>query len=190
MGCHLDGLYAAARYELSHYGCSFYGRWRPVSQKGGYVTLPPSILLIHTIKPLIELFDLLSAELMPGVTIRLIQDESILERIRQNGVLTDEDTNQVITNAWEAEMIGADTVLVTCSPISPCVDAVRLQIVIPVFKIDEALIAKAVKIASRIGVVAPNVTSLLPTRQMLLSQADGKPLEIEMRLSNRLCWCC
>jgi len=138
--------------------------------------------LIHTVKLLIELFDHLSADLLPGVTIQHILDEPLLERVRQRGALAEEDADRIKAHACEAEAIGASAVLVTCSTMSCCVDAVRPQVHIPVFKIDEAMTAEAVKIASRIGVVATNVTTLQPTRQLLVTQAAGKPLEIEMLL--------
>lgn len=82
----------------------------------------------------------------------------------------------------EAENIGARVVLVTCSSISPCVDDILSKVKIPVIKIDEAMIAEAVRLGSQIGVVATNVTTLEPTRDLLVSQAKA----IEKRIDTKL----
>lgn len=142
------------------------------------------LVLIHTVSPLLEVFNRLGAELLPGVQLVHILDEPLLERVRQRGHLAPEDSARLQTHVALAEQIEARAVLVTCSTISPCVDDVRPKAGIAVLKIDEAMIAKAVTIGSKIGVVATNVTTLEPTRQLLYAQADisGKQIETELVL--------
>jgi Asp/Glu/hydantoin racemase len=64
------------------------------------------------------------------------------------------------------------------------VDDVRSQANIPVLKIDEAMIARAVDVGSRIGVVATAASTLEPTRRLLQVQAGNlaKIIEIELVL--------
>ena len=139
---------------------------------------------MHTVPPLLAVFDRLAAELLPGVQLFHILDEPLLERIRQRGYLAPSDVDQLRRHAAIAEEIGADAVLITCSTVSPHVDKIRPYAHIPILKIDEAMIVEAVKKGTRIGVVATAVTTLEPTRQMLQTEAEtaGKTIEIELIL--------
>ena len=140
------------------------------------------LALIHTITPLIDLSTRLCGELLPGVPLKHILDEPLLERVLRRGHLAPEDAARLHTHVAMAEQIGASAVLVTCSTISPCVDDVRPQARIPVVKIDEAMIAEAVSTGTRIGVVATNATTLEPTRRLLEAQAHGSGKQIETEL--------
>ena len=86
-----------------------------------------------------------------------------------------------MSHARQAERIGAQAVLVTCSTTSPLVDQIQARVSIPIFKIDQAMIEKAVELGPRVGVIATNRTTLAPTRQMLLAQAvkTGKQIKYE-----------
>jgi Asp/Glu/hydantoin racemase len=75
-----------------------------------------------------------------------------------------------------AEEAGADAVLVTCSTVSPCVDEAQDRVAIPVVKIDQAMIDKAIHIGTSIGVVATAATTLEPSCELVKSRsrAAGK----------------
>ncbi len=140
------------------------------------------LVLIHTVSPLLEVFDKLGGELLPGIQLRHILDEPLLERVRQRGHLAPEDSARLRTHVAVAEQTGADAILVTCSTISPFVDDVRSDVSVPVIKIDEAMIAQAVAKGTKIGVLATNFTTLEPTRQLLQAQATSANKEIEVEL--------
>ena len=141
------------------------------------------IVLVHTVPPLVGVFDRLSAELLPGVKIMHILDEPLLERIRQRGHLVPEDSERLSAHATVAQEVGASAVLVTCSTVSPAVDGMSAA-AIPVMKIDAAMIEQAVDIGARIGVIATNRTTMEPTKQMLVAQAEGagKAIQVELML--------
>ena len=140
------------------------------------------LVLIHTLPPLIEVFNDLTAELLPGTRLIHILDEPLLEQVRKRGHLAPEDSARLGSHITMAEQIQADAVLVTCSTISPCVDDVRSQTRIPLSKIDEAMIATAVRLGSRIGVAATAETTLGPTRTLLQEQAEQQDTQIETEL--------
>jgi Asp/Glu/hydantoin racemase len=137
------------------------------------------LVLIHTVPPLVSVFDRLTAEILPGVRVKHILDEPLLEVIRQRGRITLEDGERLLSHVKQAGLIGAQAVLVTCSTTSPLVDHIQAQVSIPVFKIDLAMIVQAVQLGTHIGVLATNRTTLEPTRQMLITQAakTGKNIE-------------
>ncbi len=140
------------------------------------------LTLIHTVAPLIGVFNKLGAELLPGVQLMHILDEPLLEQVRQRGGLAPEDAVRLQTHVALAEKIGAGAVLVTCSTISPCVDDVRPTAGIPVIKIDEAMVADAVERGARIGVVATAATTLEPTLRLLQARAAAQDKKIETEL--------
>jgi Asp/Glu/hydantoin racemase len=142
------------------------------------------LVFVHTVSPLLAVFSKLGAELLPGVELKHILDEPMVERVRRRGNLAPEDGLRLQSHVAVAEDTGADVVLVTCSTISPCVDDVRPHARIPVLKIDEAMIAEAVASGARLGVVATSATTLEPTRQLLQAEADrsGKRTQVELVL--------
>lgn len=129
------------------------------------------LVLIHTVPPLISVFDKLVGEILPGVRPKHLLDEPLLERINQRGGLDSSDADRLLAHVHLAEEIGAATVLVTCSTISPLVDQVRNNSRVPVLKIDEVMIARAVQAGRRIGVLATNRSTLEPTCLLLADEA-------------------
>ena len=142
------------------------------------------LVLVHTVPPLLEVFNQLMAEILPGVKVFHILDEPMLERVKRRGGLADEDGERLAQHVAGAAAIGADVVLVTCSTISPVVDMIRSSVPIPVLKIDEAMIREAVSLGSRVGVIATAATTLEPTRWLLEAEAarQGRTLTTEMVL--------
>jgi len=142
------------------------------------------LVCLHTVRPLLGLFDQLVADILPGVKLLHILDEPLLGRVRQRGRLDGEDTRRVQAHRELAEQVGASAILVTCSSVSPCVEDVRKTPGIPIYKIDEVMIQQAVAIGGRIGVVATAETTLEPTRELLVLEADrqNKRVEIELAL--------
>ena len=140
------------------------------------------LVLVHTVPPLLGVFDRLCSETLPGVKRMHVLDEPLLERVRQRGRLAPEDSERMLAHVTLAQQAGADAVLVTCSTVSPCVDDVRPHVGIPVVKIDEAMVEQAVEAGTRIGVVATNATTLEPTRRMLQLQAErtGKSVQVQL----------
>jgi Asp/Glu/hydantoin racemase len=139
------------------------------------------LILIHTIASLADVFKKLAAGILPGVQLMHIVDEPLLAYESQGEQVTAEVSARLASHVVLAEKVGADIALVTCSSISPNVDDVRPKAHIPVLKIDEAMISRAVETGAQIGVVATAASTLKPTSQLLKAQAElvGKPVQIE-----------
>lgn len=145
--------------------------------------MPFRLVLVHTVPPLIEVFTRLAGELLPGVSLLHVLDEPLLEHVRAAGGIGPADVARLAAHVDEAAAVGAGAVLVTCSTVSPAVDSVRPTAPLPVLKIDEAMVAEAVRLGTRIGVVATNRTTLEPTRSLLEAEAAraGRPVTVAMR---------
>ena len=146
--------------------------------------MQPTLVLVHTVPPLVSVFQPLVAELLPGVRLFHILDEPMVERVKRRGGLADEDGARLAQHVEAAAAIGADAVLVTCSTISPVVDMIRSSAAIRVLKIDEAMIREAVSLGRRVGVIATAATTLEPTRELLEAEAarQGKEVTTELVL--------
>jgi aspartate/glutamate racemase len=144
--------------------------------------MQPTLVLVHTVPPLVSVFQALVAELLPGVRLFHILDEPMVERVKRRGGLADEDGERLVQHVEAAAAIGADVVLVTCSTISPVVDMIHSSAAIRVLKIDEAMIREAVSLGRRVGVVATAATTLEPTRDLLVAEAARQGKEVTPEL--------
>jgi len=140
------------------------------------------LVLVHTVAPLVHVFDKLGEELLPATQLVHILDEPLLGVIQRRGRLAPQDSDRLAEHVTMAERVGAAAVLVTCSSVSPCVDDVGAQSSIPVVKIDEAMIAHAVEHGPVIAVIATAASTLEPTRQMLLAAAQSQGRDVEITL--------
>lgn len=140
--------------------------------------MPRTLAMIHTIAALAPMFGALSKELMPDVATFCIADEAVLRMGLAVGGLTPAMFRRVSDDVIFAESAGADVVLVTCSSISPCVDIARKMVSIPVLKIDEPMVDKAISIGARIGIAATAPTTLKPTTELLTARAAAAGAEV------------
>lgn len=143
-----------------------------------------TLVLLHTVAPLVAAFAGWCDELLPGVSVLHVLDEPLIERIRRRGTTATADEDRLAEHVAVAESVGANAVLVTCSTVSLCVDAIRPRFRVPVLKIDEAMAAEAVRRGPRICVVATAATTLEPSRALLTAESVrvGRPVEIATRL--------
>lgn len=149
---------------------------------GKGTAMSESLVLIHTVPPLLEVFAKLCADRLTGIKPFHILDEPLLEQVRLHGSLMAEDVARLRAHVDAAQNISARAILVTCSTLSPAVDHIHASI--PIFKIDTAMIEQAIALGSRIGVIATNQTTLGATQQLLLDQSAriGKPIQISLTL--------
>lgn len=139
------------------------------------------LAFVHTVASLVGLFNDLSKELLPGVEVFHIADEMLLKVVLAQGGLSPFIFQRVAEHVVAAERAGATAVQCTCSSISPCVDASRPLVGVPVLKIDEPMVDKALATGRRIGIAATAPTTLKPTTDLVYSRASilGVPVEVE-----------
>lgn len=140
------------------------------------------LILIHTVSPLIEVFNRLCSKIVPGVQVFHILDEPLLIMIREQAGAEQDYIVRLQNHVVFATKANPGAILVTCSTVSPLVDKVQKKSKIPVLKIDEAMIAEAVNNGPSIGVVATLTSTLEPTRSALERRAknEGKKIEVKM----------
>jgi Asp/Glu/hydantoin racemase len=128
---------------------------------------------VHTVLTLAPTFNALADELVPDAERFHIADESLLGVTRRTGSLTPATRRRVLGYVESAAEAGADLVVVTCSSIGPAVDASHEFVDVPVLRIDEPMADEAVRIGSRVGVLATLATTLEPTAELVERRGDG-----------------
>lgn len=123
------------------------------------------------------------AEIMPKVRLINIMDDSLLPDVMAERSISNDVTKRLCLYVMAAEAAGADAVLSVCSSMGPAIDCARKLVNIPVIKIDDAHTEKAVREATRIGVLATAGTTLGPTVNLLKEKASRLGKEVEIRES-------
>lgn len=140
-----------------------------------------TLALLHTSHVLIPTFTRLCREIIPEVAIFHMVDESLIRNtIAQRGL--QKDTARRVLKLIEcAREGGADAVLVTCSSIGPAVPLARQVFDFPIVRVDEAMAEEAVRLGSRIGVLATLTTTLEPTVALLheVARMASQSIQVE-----------
>lgn len=143
--------------------------------------MPHTVIFIHTVPHLIDMFNKLGAERLPGVTFLHVLDEVMLKRVRQNGGADQKEKEWLQFQVSSAEEIHASAVLVTCTILSACVDEIRPRTNIPILKIDEVMIEQAVALGKNIGMIVTNSDTMEPTSQIILDYAASIGRSVEVK---------
>jgi len=136
------------------------------------------VVMIHTAPWLTATFDQLAAELLPGVELEHVVDESLLQETMAAGGLTEGVRSRFAEDARRALAERPDAVVLTCSSVGPAADGSEVR------RIDQAMAERAVETGSRIGVLATVPTTLGPTSELIeqAAQAAGRKVEARTRL--------
>jgi Asp/Glu/hydantoin racemase len=148
-----------------------------------------TLALIHTSQVFLNVETMMKqmfAEIMPGVRLINIMDDSLLPDVMAQKRISDQVTKRMCFCVLAAEATGADAILSLCSSLGPTIDIARKLVGIPVIKIDDAHTEKAAREARRIGVMATVSTTLAPTVALVREKASGlgKEVEVHESLSN------
>jgi len=142
--------------------------------------------LLHTSATLVPIFQALTDQYLTGKGIKIfnISDDSLIKNTIERGKLTSDTSRRVVNYVVSASEAGADFILVTCSSIGPAVEIAAKLVNVPVLRVDQPMVDKAVQMGSKIGVVATLSTTLEPTSDLVSRRATlvGKGIELTSRL--------
>lgn len=145
------------------------------------VLLSTGVGLVPTIVSIVK-------EQAPDIEVVNIVDDTIVNSIRDNdNIVPPSIFARMCDYCKIGESMGADALLLTCSSISEAIDVARPLVNIPLFKIDEPMIEKAVDLAEKsIGVAATLMTTLQPTLRQVQKKIElsGKNLVAVSKLSD------
>lgn len=145
-----------------------------------------TLALIHTGPVVIAPTNAIARSLMPNVRIVNLLDDAIVGDIFKANAITDAIRRRLVHLAQAAVEANADAILVTCSSISETVPGIAEACGLPVYKIDEAMAEEAVRLGTKIGVVATLPTTMEPTCRLIESKAReaGKTIVLHRELAH------
>ena len=146
-----------------------------------------TIAAVYTAQSLIDPTRALFAELMPGHRLVNIFDDSLISDVIRAGYSVTTDVRRRLSSYYRAcEDMGADVILNTCSSMGDVVDQIAPFSRVPILKIDEPMVRKAVETGASIAVMMTNPTTIVPTLRLVRSVAGqlGKPVNIVEGLAN------
>ena len=140
--------------------------------------------MVHSVASLVPLFNGLASEIMPDVEMIHLVDEGLLKDVIATGEYGPTMARRLGLLASFAEESGAKAVMLTCSTLGVLVDEAREMIRVPLLKVDEAMADEAVRLGSRIGVIATAYTTLKPTSGLVEERAAlaSKAVNVETLL--------
>jgi Asp/Glu/hydantoin racemase len=146
--------------------------------------MPKRVTIIHTVPTLQPVFSRLTDELLPGVEQEHVVDESLLQDAISEGGLTPEISERLASHIRDAEASGADAILVTCSSVGAAAEEAAVSASVPVLRVDEPMVVRAVHSGRRIGVLATLSSTLDPTVDLLrrVASREGRAVEVLPRV--------
>ena len=119
-------------------------------------------------------------ELMPGVQVLNLVDDSLLAELFETRRVTEHIVKRVCLQVLAAEDAGADVILSACNSVPEAIEASARLTARPVVLIDEAMAEELVRVAERIGVVATGWTSAPSLKRTIEKKAAlaNKPVDV------------
>ncbi len=143
-----------------------------------------TLVIIHTGPVTVQPLNALAPDLLPGVRVVNLVDDSLLKDTMAAGMVTPAVTRRLTQYMMIAQDMGADLILNACSSVREAADVGAKLVSVPVTKIDTAMARHAVGSASRIGVAATVQTTLDPTVRLIEQTArdSGKSVTVTRQL--------
>ncbi len=138
------------------------------------------LAIIHTTAVTVQPLKALAAEVIPGIDVFNIVDDSILPQLAENGGDIDAIEPRWVKYVIIAEKIGADVILNACSSVGELTARARTHVRVPVVRIDEPMAEEAVRRAARLGIAATLPTTLHPTVRLLKEKAADRDARISL----------
>ncbi|MGW4108278.1 aspartate/glutamate racemase family protein, partial [Streptomyces sp. NPDC004976] len=137
------------------------------------------LVLLHTSPVHVPVFDALRDEGHPGLGLRHVVAEELLERARAAGPAA--VAGDVRARVREAADGGARAVLCTCSTIGEAAEAAASEAGVPVLRVDRPMAGAAVAAGPRVTVLAALESTLRPTVALIEEEADRAGRTVRVR---------
>lgn len=140
-----------------------------------------TVAAIYTAHALIAPIKAQFAELMPAQRLINIFDDSLIaDVIGAGNRVTTDVRRRMLAYCRACEDMGADLILSTCSSMGDVVEQLRPFLRIPIQRIDEPMVRRAVEMGPSLAVIMTNPTTRVPTIGLVRKVAEelGKPVDI------------
>ncbi|MGI6700510.1 MAG: aspartate/glutamate racemase family protein [Christensenellales bacterium] len=126
------------------------------------------------------------AQKAPDIKVYNIVDDSLLHEVSTNGHITAGIVNRMCKYFDAASSLGVDLILNQCSSVGEAAQIAARTVNVPVLRIDQPMAEEAVKLGTRIGVVATVGSTVTPSCNLIKDMAvkANKPVEVIPYLVN------
>jgi len=138
------------------------------------------VACIHSTFVTVEDVKKIFTEKFPTVQLINIVDDSLLPEVLEKKQLTPGLIRRVCKYSLEAEALGASAVLMICTSLGEVDETVQKMLNIPFLRIDKPMMEKAVKLGSRIAVIASADSTLEPSARLVekVARQSGKDVTV------------
>jgi Asp/Glu/hydantoin racemase len=138
------------------------------------------VAIIHTFLYSVEDFKVLFKKYLPEVEMINIIDDSLLAESLANKKRTEGVTQRMALYAIAAQSMGVDAILNQCSSVAGAVDLIRPMLKIPYVKVDQPMAEEAVRLGSKIAVIATAISTVEPSSQLVeeMGRKAGKAVTV------------
>ncbi|MDR2455461.1 MAG: aspartate/glutamate racemase family protein [Deltaproteobacteria bacterium] len=143
------------------------------------------VAVIHTFLYSVEEFKSLFKKYLPEVEMINIIDDSLLAESLANKKRTEAVTQRMALYAFSAQSMGVDAILNQCSSVAGAVDLIQPMLKIPYVKVDQPMAEEAVRLGSKIAVIATAISTVEPSSQLV--EAMGKKAGKEVTVQRCFC---
>ena len=132
---------------------------------------------LNSVNPILEAF----ATNFPEIETFNFMDEGLLKALDKEGEITPALVERFASLLGRAVETEVDGILLSCSAYSPTITEMRKRFPqLPIENVDDAMIEQAVKLGSKIGVVATVATAGPTTEKAVLEKAAALGKEVEV----------
>lgn len=126
-----------------------------------------------------ELNDMFAAK-APDIKIYNIVDDSLLQEVSANGHITTGIVNRMCKYFDAASSLGVDLILTQCSSVGEATQIAARTVNVPVLRIDQPMAEEAVKLGTRIGVIATVGSTVAPSCNLIKEMAAAANKSVEV----------
>ncbi len=139
------------------------------------------IALIHTVRSVFETFESrLRQAINEPVKVHNILDDFLASDPAETGFFSQVNKDRLYNDIRNAELTGADVIVVTCSTLTPAVAELRSAFKTPIIAIDDAMCRLAVTYGPAVTILATARSTVEPTRNKILGEARGANVTIDL----------
>lgn len=139
------------------------------------------IVMIHTSPVSLNDLKALATELLPGIELINIIDDSLLEEVKVHNGLTSAIISRMCTYVQVADAMKPDLIFNQCSSVGEAFDIAKKCTAVPTLKIDEAMAEKAVLLGHTVGVIATVASTMKPSCNLVRTKAAQAGRDVEVR---------
>ena len=139
------------------------------------------IALIHTVRSVLDSFEpRLRSALDEPVLIHNLLDDFLATDPAATGIFSRVNKDRLANDLRNAELTGADIIVVTCSTLTPAVTELRSAFKTPIIAIDDAMCRLAVTYGPNVTILATARSTVEPTRNKILAEARAAGVAIDL----------